>query len=202
MTPLEMTTLEIRQTLRNKRKALSLQHQELHAQKAFNVFKEWLQSKYPQPSKIAFFLSQDGELNTHPCIEYLFNETQHQVYLPVLQTRTDLHMAFAHYHSQSTMVTNKFGIKEPKESHNKHFSGEDMDIVMMPLVGFDNHGNRLGMGGGYYDRTFEFKLNRNICSPKLIGWAHQCQQLETLPHYSWDVPLDGIITENGYHSFK
>ena len=197
-----MPPLEIRQTLRKKRKALSLQHQENHAKKAFTAFKDWLESEYAHPSKIAFFLSQDGELNTHQCIEYLFNETSHQVYLPVLQTRTGWHMAFAHYHPHSIMIENKFGIDEPEEPFDQHLAGDDMDIVMMPLVGFDQYGNRIGMGGGYYDRTFEFKLEGDVCSPKLIGWAHQCQQLEGIPHYPWDVPLDGVITENGYHSFK
>ncbi|BCN93641.1 5-formyltetrahydrofolate cyclo-ligase [Thiomicrorhabdus immobilis] len=198
-----MTPSEIRKHLRVQRNNLSNSDQTLHAKQAFNHFKQLLQTEtaFQTPQKIALFLSQDGELSTQETIEYLWQKTHHQVYLPVLETRDEWHMAFVHYTAQSTMIKNQFGILEPAAPHEDHLSGEKIDWVFMPLVGFDLKGNRLGMGGGYYDRTFAFKLNNPIETTKLIGWAHQCQQVENLPAEDWDVPLDGILTEQGYREF-
>ena len=63
----------------------------------------------------------------------------------------------------------------------------------MPLVGFDNKGNRLGMGGGFYDRTLA-NLDRLSYRPLLIGVAHDCQQADALPVMQWDIPLNAIVT--------
>ena len=70
----------------------------------------------------------------------------------------------------------------------------------MPLVAFDAECNRLGMGGGYYDRTLHFLLTRNRWhSPYLIGIAHDCQKVASLPIQSWDIPLQGVITESAFY---
>jgi 5-formyltetrahydrofolate cyclo-ligase len=67
---------------------------------------------------------------------------------------------------------------------------------MLPLVGFDASGNRMGMGGGYYDRTFSFKsLKKGLRGPTLIGLAHEIQRVEELPVESWDIPLTAIVTD-------
>ena len=71
-----------------------------------------------------------------------------------------------------------------------------LDLVLVPLVGFDPQGNRLGMGGGFYDRTFAYRGRRKHTSrPCLIGLAHECQRVEHLPCAGWDIPLDGVITD-------
>jgi 5-formyltetrahydrofolate cyclo-ligase len=71
----------------------------------------------------------------------------------------------------------------------------------MPLVGFDKAGNRLGMGGGFYDRSFAFKQKRHSCQPKLIGLAHSIQQVDNLSVQGWDIPVDNIVTELGVSRF-
>ena len=199
-----MTPAEIRKQLRITRNSLTPSQQSKHAQQALQNFKQLLKVEpvFNRPQKIALFLPQDGELNTLETIEFLWNETKHQVYLPVLETKDEWHMAFVQYKPQSIMQNNQFGIKEPYAAATEHLSGEQLDWVFMPLVGFDNNGNRLGMGGGYYDRTFAFKLNSELQTTKLIGWAHSCQKTDTLlPSEPWDVPLDGILTEAGYSTF-
>lgn len=199
-----MTPAEIRKQLRNTRNTLTPSQQSKHAQQALQNFKKLLeiQTSFRRPQKIALFLAQDGELNTLETIEFLWNETEHQVYLPVLETKDEWHMAFVQYTQKSIMRDNQFGIKEPCAATKEHLSGEQLDWVFMPLVGFDSSGNRLGMGGGYYDRTFAFKLNSESHTTKLIGWAHSCQKTDTLlPSEPWDVPLDGILTETGYSTF-
>ncbi|WEJ61773.1 5-formyltetrahydrofolate cyclo-ligase [Thiomicrorhabdus lithotrophica] len=199
-----MTPAEIRKQLRITRNTLTPSQQSQHAQQALQNFKQLLKTQidFSRPQKIALFLTQDGELDTHETIEYLWNETEHQIYLPVLETKDEWHMAFVQYTPQSVMLENQFGIKEPYAPTKEHLSGDQLDWVFMPLVAYDKNGNRLGMGGGYYDRTFAFKLNSESHTTKLIGWAHSCQQTESLlPSEPWDVPLDGILTETGYSTF-
>lgn len=200
-----MNPADIRKHLRQKRNALTPSKQSNNAEQAFIQFKKLLQSSvsFQTPQKIALYLAQDSELSTDKAIQFLWNETEHEVYLPVLETRDDWHMAFVRYTKQSEMQSNQFGIKEPYAPHSEHLSGEKMDWVFMPLVGFDCNGNRLGMGGGYYDRTFALKLETKANQTKLIGWAHQCQKTtEPLPKEPWDVPLDGVITELGFKTFN
>lgn len=202
-----MTTLDsksLRKHLRNIRQSLTQSEQKQHAQNALVHFKDLLKSNptFTQPQKIAFFLAQDGELETHQCIDYLWNKTDHLVFLPVLETRKEWHMAFAQFTSRSKMTPNQFGIEEPLTDFSNHLSGDEMDWVFMPLVGFDEMGNRLGMGGGFYDRTFAFKLHQKNQTTQLIGWAHECQKIEQLNVEKWDVPLDGVITEQGFKAYK
>jgi 5-formyltetrahydrofolate cyclo-ligase len=80
-------------------------------------------------------------------------------------------------------------------------SAQLLDVVLMPLVGFDRTGARLGMGGGFYDATFAFKQKLSTGSktstgkPALIGLAHACQQVESLATDTWDIPLFAIATD-------
>ena len=205
----------LRKQLRTQRNLLTPDQQNQHALQALTYLQHFLQNdanpliqtmvqaEPSRPLNIALFLSQDGELKTQPAIEYLWHHTEHRVFLPALETKPDLHMAFVEYKETSHMINNQFGIPEPKTPLDQHLTGQQMDIVLMPLVGFDLHGNRMGMGGGYYDRSFAFKRQpQEAMNPtQLIGWAHSCQQVPQLPIEPWDVPLDGIITEQGFDSF-
>lgn len=198
-----MTPADFRQKLRNARKSLSAEQQKQHSAQAFLHFKNYIETlpDLQNSRNIALFLSQDGELDTSQCIEFLWQHGKHNVFLPVLETKDEWHMAFVHYTADSEMQDNRFEIPEPIAPMAQHLAGEEIDLVLMPLVGFDCNGNRLGMGGGYYDRTFAFKLDRPNDTTRLIGWAHSCQQAEQLPFEEWDVPLDGVITEKGYLDF-
>ncbi|MDG6773232.1 5-formyltetrahydrofolate cyclo-ligase [Thiomicrorhabdus sp. ZW0627] len=190
----------LRKTLREKRQTLTTQQQNEHA---LSACQNLLNSKLLQQNKkIAVFLSQDGELGTEPLIHALWEKQNLEVYLPALETQPNWHMGFSPYLPGSRMIPNRFKIPEPDIPLEQHLSGVDMDLVIMPLVGFDGDGNRMGMGGGYYDRTFEFKLKEHKQKPLLIGWAHSCQQVQKLDTESWDVPLDAIVTELGLLSFN
>jgi 5-formyltetrahydrofolate cyclo-ligase len=199
----------LRSQLRRLRKQLTPEQQTRHALQALTYLQDLLENPSSKanplshPLNIALFLSQDGELETQSAIEYLWHCTEHRVFLPALETKPDLHMAFVEYQETTLMINNQFGIPEPQAPFDKHLTGQQMDIVLMPLVGFDLQGNRMGMGGGYYDRSFAFKrLPKDSENPPfLIGWAHSCQQTSQLPNEPWDVPLDGIITEQGFKSF-
>ncbi|QCU89852.1 5-formyltetrahydrofolate cyclo-ligase [Thiomicrorhabdus sediminis] len=195
----------LRKTLRDQRRQLPSSIQQHHAKQALQHLSDLLSQNpaFQTPQNIALFLAQDGELETDTAIQYLWQQSEHHIYLPVLETQPDWHMGFARYKPDSKMVRNRFDIAEPDVALNEHLNGEQMDWVFMPLVGFDKQGNRMGMGGGYYDRSFAFKLqNSRENQTKLIGWAHSFQQVEQLPKEPWDVPLDGIITEQGFTDFS
>ncbi|MCP1363185.1 5-formyltetrahydrofolate cyclo-ligase, partial [Halomonas sp. BBD45] len=121
-----------------------------------------------------------------------------KVYLPVLRPLSDNRLWFVHYHADTPMVANRFGIREPHTRHGAHRARQlppwALDLVLLPLVGFDDDGNRMGMGGGFYDRSFAFVRYRRP-RPRLIGVAHDCQRVERLPVASWDVPLDAIVSD-------
>lgn len=201
MIPLD--TKSIRKQLRKTRQLLALQQQNLHSEQALQHVKNLLESSdlFATPQKIAIFLSQDGELDTKKVIEYLWQHTNHEVYLPILETGKHGHMAFARYTPESKLIVSQFGIPEPSVPLEQHLNSEHLNRVFMPLVGFDKQGNRIGMGGGYYDRTFEFTKNSKNHNTYLIGWAHSCQQVEKLPNEPWDIPLNAIITEQGFTAF-
>ncbi|MCF6253802.1 MAG: 5-formyltetrahydrofolate cyclo-ligase [Thiomicrorhabdus sp.] len=202
-----LDSTSLRTQLRLQRQALNALKQQQHAQLAQQNLQQFLTHLLlSQPHKIlniAFFLAQDGELETAYAIQYLWQCTPHKLFLPKLNsTPHDGYMTFAEYTLNSTMKPNKFGILEPISDKNP-LSGEALDLVLTPLVGFDSNGNRMGMGGGYYDRTFQFKQqSTKMTSPLLIGWAHDCQQVSKLPVNPWDIPLNGIITETGFTDFS
>ena len=100
------------------------------------------------------------------------------------------------------MRPNRYRIPEPDARYCRAMKRQFLSLVLMPLVAFDAKGNRLGMGGGYYDRAFNqtqwpYKTRR----PLLVGVAHEFQRVPELPTESWDVPLDAVITEREIYRF-
>ena len=138
---------------------------------------------------IALYLSFDGEISTDKLIKILWAQGK-QVYLPVLHPFNPNHLLFLRYLPDTPMLKNKFGIWEPKLNVQSVLPLEGLDILFTPLVAFDKQGNRLGMGGGFYDRTLQNWRNSSFIP---VGLAHQCQQVEQLPTEAWDVPLHQIL---------
>lgn len=148
-------------------------------------------------SSVASYLAQDGEVNLNGLHHRLLTLPK-ALLLPVLRQDGKLH--FSRYTDSTRLVENRFGIPEPQCFEWLH--PKFISLVLMPLVGFDNHGYRLGMGGGYYDRTFNFVMRASrFKRPKLIGVAYELQRCEALKSNPWDVPLDGIVTEAGLQLF-
>ncbi|EKO3374262.1 5-formyltetrahydrofolate cyclo-ligase [Vibrio fluvialis] len=149
---------------------------------------------------IALYLSTDGELDTQPLIEWLWSQGK-AVYLPVLHPFSAGHLLFLHYQSSTPMTYNKFGILEPKLDQTLVKPVKELDLICTPLVAFDSHGHRLGMGGGYYDRTLAhwFKTGEGA---QPMGLAHDCQHVEQLPTEAWDIPLPKIVTPSQIWQWK
>ena len=125
-----------------------------------------------------------------------------QVYLPVLLPFHHNRLWFARFEPDTWLVVNRYGIAEPERIHRRRIVPQALDIVLAPLVGFDHKGNRLGMGGGFYDRSFAYLLKRKYWrTPRLIGLAYDFQQLPSLPDRPWDVPLTAVATDSDWYRF-
>ncbi|MGF1754167.1 5-formyltetrahydrofolate cyclo-ligase [Vibrio makurazakiensis] len=185
-----LTRSEFRKQIRQIRNALPSEQQHAASLDLINQFSVLPNVK--QARHIALYISADGELDTTPLIEWLWAQGK-QVYLPVLHPFSAGHLLFLHYTPTTPLTYNKYGIVEPILNQTIVKPVKDLDMICTPLVGFDSHGHRLGMGGGYYDRTLArwFKTGEGA-SP--IGIAHDCQHVEQLPTEKWDVPLPKIVT--------
>lgn len=145
---------------------------------------------------IAGYLANDGEPSIDPFIQTCADKKR-SFYLPVLNGQE---LLFSLYQWGDALNKNTFNIPEPAKS--QPLPAKKLDLVLLPLVGFDSSGNRLGMGGGYYDRTLSFLLEKPPKKrPLLIGIAYSLQHVENLQRQPWDVPLDAVITENGVSCF-
>lgn len=142
-----------------------------------------------QAKNIALYFSFDGEISTKALIQSLWMQNKN-VYLPVLHPFTQHHLLFLRYLPDTPMKQNQFGIWEPKLNVQNVLPLNELNILFTPLVAFDKQGNRLGMGGGFYDRTLQNWQNKSFIP---VGLAHQCQQVENLPTEHWDVPLFDIL---------
>ncbi|TCV07637.1 5-formyltetrahydrofolate cyclo-ligase [Samsonia erythrinae] len=187
-----MTALrqQIRLAVRQRRRLLTQQQQSHFAQQACE--RVITHPKIIRAESVAVFLSFDGELDTQPLIQRLWQQGK-RVYLPVLHPFRAGHLLFLRYAPDTELVRNRLKILEPRLDVRQVLPRQQLDVLLTPLVAFDEQGQRLGMGGGFYDRTLQY---RNLTSdgPYPIGLAHDCQQVDALPVESWDIPLPEIIT--------
>ncbi|MFZ7128780.1 5-formyltetrahydrofolate cyclo-ligase [Avibacterium avium] len=178
----------IRQYIRRLRQNLTPQQQCLAEHSITKQAIELIEKM--QAKRVALYFSFDGEISTQQLIEQLW-EKDIAVYLPVLHPFSAHHLLFLNYQETTELVKNKFGIWEPKLDVRNVLPMEKLEIIFTPLVAFDKVGNRLGMGGGFYDRTLQNWQQKNFIP---VGLAHRCQQVEILPTESWDIPLFTILS--------
>jgi 5-formyltetrahydrofolate cyclo-ligase len=195
-----LTRNDIRQFIRKKRQNLDKTTQQ---QQALLLVKNLSNhSRVSLANSVAIYLANDGELDTQPFIDFCW-QNNIKTYLPVIHPFSKGNLLFLHYHSSSLMVKNKYNIFEPKLNVCDVIPLTQIDIIFTPLVAFDNTGARLGMGGGYYDRTLStwFSQKNKVNPPYPIGLAHTCQQVEKIPNEHWDIPLPEIITPKKQFKF-
>jgi 5-formyltetrahydrofolate cyclo-ligase len=106
-------------------------------------------------------------------------------------------LLFARYHTGQTLIRNRYGIGEPVKSGRLR-KGWSVNTVLLPLVGFDRCGGRLGMGGGYYDRSFRRLATTGTGAPRLVGLAHRVQEVSLLPRERWDLDLSAVATDGEF----
>lgn len=110
-------------------------------------------------------------------------------------------LRFAPWSTTVELLPNRYGIPEPDIALADCLGPEQLDVVLLPLLAFDRQGNRLGMGGGWYDRSFAFRLHGRA-TPLLIGVGYAFQQVDALLAQAWDVPLDAVVSECGFSRLR
>ena len=151
----------------------------------------------PERGHVAGYWAMDGEIALH--VFQLRLPARLSYCLPVLtEADGENRLAFAPWRPGDPLVSNRYGIPEPDVEPGSLLAAADMALVVMPLVGFDLGGNRLGMGAGWYDRSFAFRRSRPG-PPWLVGAAFSHQQVEALDRQDWDVPVDAVCTELATH---
>lgn len=145
--------------------------------------------------KIAAYSAVNGEISLNPVIDRAL-EMGKQIYLPNLDLKS---LRFSPYFHGQKMRINRFKLPEPDVTDDEMLPPEAMDLVLAPLVVFDPQRNRIGMGGGYYDRSFEFRKKKGRDVPTLIGVAHELQKEDQLLSEDWDVRLDMVVTDGAIY---
>jgi 5-formyltetrahydrofolate cyclo-ligase len=185
----------IRQQARRKRARLTDAEKAEASRQAIHHLKR--SAIFHRSQTVACYLPTNNELDCTEIIDAIW-AMKKSCFLPVLAPTGGNHLWFAPFGPNTVLMSNRYGIFQPATRHRACVNLRAIDLVLMPLVAFDREGNRIGMGGGYYDRTFAFlQPRKHWRKPRLFGMAYACQQVETIPGNPWDVPLDGIVTEIG-----
>jgi 5-formyltetrahydrofolate cyclo-ligase len=148
---------------------------------------------------VGLYASIGNEVPTGP-LRALAARRHCPVYLPCIVDYRARRMVFARDHGALPLI-NRLGIPEPDALQT--IPARALSVVLLPVLGFDRHGARLGTGGGYYDRLFSYRRHRHSWHrPLLVGIAYQCQQLPRIERHALDVPLDAVVTEDGISIFS
>lgn len=191
-----MNSATFRQIIRQQRRqlkaaeraALSLQLTSLLSQQTFFI----------HSNAVACYWPFDGEIDTLPIIKTLWSLNK-LCYLPIIDAENKL-VRFAEYTETDLLQKNCYGIAEPSKEKAITLL-QSIDLILLPIVAFDTLGHRLGTGGGYYDRTLHsLRSGPRPAKPLLVGLAYEFQKIDSLQPQSWDVTLDGIITEQQFYS--
>lgn len=183
---------QTRSAMRRARRALSPRQQRLAGERLARIVSS--QSFFLRSRRLAMYLANDGEIDPDFLLRLAIRAGK-QIYLPVLHPSRHNRLLFQRYRPDDPLVGNRYGIAEPLLDASALAPPWSLDTVLMPLVAFDRQGNRLGMGGGFYDRTFAGANSAHHFRPLLIGLAHDLQEQNSLPTEHWDIPLDAIASD-------
>ena len=184
------TKMQLRKQIRAARRGLTPNQQRQASQRLCQRLARSPEMK--RARHIGIYWPMDGEIDPR----LLLARFPHKhFYLPALPRPGRTTMTFLHWPGAQLRYRNRYGIPEPVIGRSEVRAPQKLDLVLVPLVAFDPFGARLGMGAGYYDRTFAFKHQRPGSSPQMVGVAHQLQCVERLPAESWDIPLALVATD-------
>lgn len=152
--------------------------------------------------RIGLYVPAKGELDCRPLLDRALSMGA-ECYLPVIPHARQRKLWFSRLGRRPHWTLNRYGIPEYGHRRIARVRASGLDILFVPLLGFDTLGYRMGMGGGYYDTSLAY-LARRKCwrRPRLIGLAFEAQKVERLPVDPWDIPLDAVITEKRCYLFK
>lgn len=190
----------VRRNIRRQRAALPATQQRCLSQRITQHICQ--QRVFRNACHIALYLPVQGEADPTGLRNHAL--PRQRFYLPVIaQRQGKRQMHFVQWDENTRFRRNRFGISEPLLNFRQQRPARWLDLIITPLVAFDQYGTRLGMGGGFYDTTFAFKRRRPIKrhSPLLLGFAYAFQQVDQLHRQPWDVPLDLLATEQQFFHF-
>jgi len=183
----------LRKQLRQLRRSLSQHQQSSAARHIVGRLRFW--PPFRQSQRIAFYLPVNSEISPLPLIR-LSRQMGKQCFLPVIRPFPPGKLAFVRFRPGQRLYRQRWNIREPRQGRGA--GSKTLDMIFMPLTGFDSQGNRLGMGGGYYDRTLAGNGNRAL----RIGLAHDCQAASEIPACPWDIALHAAATPAGLQVFS
>jgi 5-formyltetrahydrofolate cyclo-ligase len=177
----------VRTVLRNRRRQITpAQQARAAAALAAHIpeIPEWKDAQ-----RIALYRAFDGEIDP---VEIAVSAAANgkTLYLPLV-TDSPL-LQFQQWQPDAPLTTNRYGLEQPPADNPIALA--ELDIVLVPMVAFDLAGNRLGMGGGYYDRALQ-----DAPAILTVGLAHTCQQVDAIEPEAWDIPMDYIATDTALH---
>lgn len=187
------STPPLRRRLRLDRNALHPAQQQRHALALARRLGR--RGVFLRARRVGAYWSADGEIDPFPLLR-IAHTRKKRCFLPVLRRHPHRKLWFLQYRPGDELTKNCYGIPEPRLRNRRVRLPWALDLLLVPLVGFDANCNRLGMGGGYYDRTLAYLRQRQHWRrPLLVGIAHECQRVDALKTNPWDVPLDLVATE-------
>ena len=170
---------------------------------SLHLFK--LQQRLPPRARIGLYYDGFGELPTQPILDWC-QRLNYQPYLPVVGSlgNDDKRLRFVPiYHAKLLNIPTRIHSLGMKQNHHRRLLwARELDVIICPLTAVDKNGNRMGMGGGFYDTTLAKSYQSGAKKPLKIGWCYDFQVIEQLERQSWDVPLDGLITPSGLRWFR
>jgi 5-formyltetrahydrofolate cyclo-ligase len=187
MTDIQRKKIQLRSDLRQRRNTLIPNQQHVAARAVIDAIVAL--PNWEGAERIALYLATDGEISTC-ALAALARGLPKKLFLPRIVANG---LCFAQWHAEALLLPNHYNIPEPAKSE-VHCPVSDLDIIFIPTVGWDQYGGRLGMGGGFYDRTLS-----GISGPLLVGLAHENQRVAEIPLENWDVALDYVATDIGLH---
>jgi len=185
----------LRKKFREIRREIPLDYRKSAEETAANILLQ--EEIFLRSKNIACYFSFADEFDAMPIMEMIW-QAKKNCYLPVLTPEKTL--KFFSYKKDDALQKNRYSIMEPVNT--KEIQVEELDIVIVPLIAFDLAGNRLGTGGGYYDKTFSFLQNNPGTKPLLIGLGFAAQQAESLLREDWDINLDAVLTEKKFFNIN
>lgn len=189
----------LRRRLKKQRRQLSVHEQQWYARQTVDQIVR--HPLFRQARHIALYIPVRGELDIRALRRHA--QRWQRFYLPVLSPLPHQGLTFLKWQRHTGFTRNRFGIPEPVYHVSLCRAANQLDLVVTPLLAVDAQGHRLGMGGGFYDRTFAFKQRQvRHVNPVLLGVAYPFQEQAVLPAQPWDIPLDALATAEGVRVFK
>jgi 5-formyltetrahydrofolate cyclo-ligase len=186
----------LRKHLRAQRRSLSSAE---HARRSRLAAKALVRMPmFSAGKRIALYVSFDRETDTAAVIAAARRRGV-RVFVPIVVDRRHGRIRF--YPLEGATQAGEYGIAVPRRTA-RHMPPRWLDLIVIPLVGVDTAGRRLGMGGGFYDRALEFRRHRRHWpGPRLVGLAFDCQRTESTFAQPWDIGLDSLATESGLQHY-